>query len=421
MRQYRFVFGLLGVGLLAGCNLLTAAPQVSITNPGTITNSGLTVKVAASSTTGIDAVEVMLNGTSLGRKTSPPYEWTTTVNRAKNGANILTAYATNPSGGFTYANPETFTVNIAPDISLTSSSTSISSNAPISLTAAPMDSSADLSKVEFYQGSTLIGTDTSAPFNQAVTFTQAVQNGLYNYAAKAFDATGKTASSNLVAITVNVPDTTMPAVALTAQGSVTGIALNAGATDDVGITKVEFYSGTTLLNTDSVAPFTYNLSLVDAGKLFPNYTAKAYDATGNNSTSNAIQDVWESNNTVATALMLDAMPVRTQAGVTLGGSLDGTTPDVDYYAVNMTFSQVLKVRTYSSGGADTVVRIYDAAGAQLAFNDAAGDYDNADSAVNWRANDNGVYYIAVSAYTDGVTPAMQDSSKQYRVTVKVGD
>ncbi len=428
MKQYRFIFGLLGAGVLAGCNLLTAAPQVSINNPGTITGTSLTIEAVPSGNT--NAIEVLLNGTSLGKKTSPPYTWAATVNRANNGNNTISGFATNSSGGFTYAQSQAFMVNIAPKISLTSSSPNISNTTPITLTAAPEDASAGLAKVEFYQGANLIGTDSSAPFTQSVSFTQAAQNGLYNYSAKSFDATGNTATSSLVPITVAIADTTMPTVALTAVGNVAGVALAATATDDVGVTKVEFYSGTTLLATDTTAPYSFALSLMAAGNLFPSYTAKAYDAANNNTTSNLIEEVWEStaarNNTSATAVLLDAMPIRTQPGATVSATLDSmafgsTDPDVDYYAVNLTFAQVLKVRTYSSTGTDTVVRIFNAAGVQVAFNDASGDYNNSDSAVNWRVNDSGLHYIAVSSYTNGVTPAAQGLGKQYRVTVQVGD
>ncbi len=419
MRQFHLSFSLLSIGLLAGCGLYSA-PQVSIINPGSITSNTLTVNVVASGANGIKDVELLLNGTSVGQKTTAPFSWSVPLNRAQNGTNTLTAIARTPSLGVAYAAPESFMVNIAPSISLVSSSPTITSSTPITLTASPDDSSAGFAKVEFYQGTTLLGTDTTAPFTQNVSFTQASQNGSYNYNAKSFDTAGNTATSSLLPITVSIADSTLPTVVLTAISSSSGITLSATANDDVGIAKVEFYNGTTLIATDTTAP--YNASLgVAIGNLFSNYTAKAFDATGNATTSNAIQDVWESNNTTATALMLDAMPVRTQGGVTLGGSLDGTTPDVDYYAVTLTFAQVLKVRTYSSTGTDTVLRLYNAAGAQLAFNDAAGDYNNTDSAVNWRASDNGVYYIAVSAYTDGVTPAIQDASKQYRVTVQVGD
>ncbi len=336
MKQYRSILGLLSAGVLAGCNLLAPAPEVSIINPGTVTSRSLTIEATASSNT--NSVTLAFNGVALDKKTSAPYKWEVPLSRANDGVNTITGYATNASGGFGYATPQTFTVAIA--------------------------------------------------------------------------------------------DTAMPTVALTAAGSSAGIILNATATDDFGVSKVEFYNGTTLLASDTTAPYSHTVSLLEAGMNFSSFTAKAFDATGNSTTSGIIEDAWESsatrNNTSATAVMLDAMPVRTQAGTTLGASLDSTVfsatdPDVDYYAVNLTFAQVLKVRTYSNTGTDTMLRLYNAAGSQLAFNDAAGDFNNTDSAVNWRASDNGVYYIAVSSYSDGITPAAQGLGKQYRLTVQVGD
>jgi hypothetical protein len=432
MKQVGKILGLLGAGLLAGCNLLTATPTVSIENPGTVTGTSVTVTINAVGASGIQAVGASLNGVSLGEDREAPYTFTTTVNRARNGINTLTGYATNNAGGFTYAQPVTFTVNIAPNIALVSSSASILNNTPVILTATPTDTSASFTKVEFYQGNTLVGTDASAPFEQAVSFTQANQNGVYSYTAKSFDSQGNIAVSGAVPITVNIPDSTIPTVSLTATASATGVILSASAADDVAVTKVEFYNGSTLLATDTSAPFAHTATLAQVAAGFPNYSAKAFDAAGNNATSaERIEDVWENasgarNNARANAVMLDAMPIRTQAGVTLGASLDSTAfgasdTDTDFYAVNLTFAQVLKVRTYSATGVDTVVRIYDSSGNQLAFNDAAGDYNNSDSAVNWRANSNGVYYIGVSSFTDSATPAAQGAGKQYRMTVQVGD
>jgi hypothetical protein len=432
MKHIRASLGLLGVGLLAGCNLLTATPTVSIENPGTVTGTTVTVTVNAVGASGIQAVGASLNGVSLGEDREAPYTFSATVNRANNGINTLKGYATNNAGGFTYAPPVTFTVNIAPSIALVSSSASITNSTPITLTAAPTDTSASFAKVEFYQGSTLIGTDSSAPFTQGVSFSQANQNGVYNYTAKSFDAQGNTATSGAVPVTVNIADTTIPTVSLSAMAGSSGVALTATASDDVAVTKVEFYNGSTLLAADTSAPFAYTASLAQVAGTFPSYSAKAFDAAGNSTTSTErIEDVWENssgarNNARANAVMLDAMPIRTQAGVTLGASLDSTAfgasdTDTDFYGVNLTFAQVLKVRTYSATGVDTIVRIYDSSGNQLAFNDAAGDYNNSDSAVNWRANTNGVYYIGVSSFTDSATPAAQGAGKQYRMTVQVGD
>jgi hypothetical protein len=336
MKQIRASLGLLGAGLLAGCNLLTAAPTVTIENPGTITATSVTVTVNASGASGIQAVGMSLNGVSLGEDREAPYTFTMTLNRARNGINTLSGYATNNAGGFTYAQPVTFNVNIAPNVTLTTN-----------------------------------------------------------------------ANSN-------------------------GVTLNATPSDGVGITKVEFYNGSTLLNTDTAAPYSHTATLAQVANTFPNYSAKIFDAAGNSTTSSErIEDVWENasgarNNARANAVLLDAMPIRSQAGVTLGASLDSTAfgatdIDTDFYAVTLSFAQILKVRTYSATGVDTILRIYDASGNQLAFNDAAGDYNNSDSAVNWRANSNGVYYIGVSSFTDVATPAAQGAAKQYRITVQVGD
>ena len=65
------------------------------------------------------------------------------------------------------------------------------------------------------------------------------------------------------------------------------IKINAKATDEDGtISKVEFYSGTTLLHTEDVSPYGFLWVDVPAG----NYTltAKAFDNSGNVTTSNAI-------------------------------------------------------------------------------------------------------------------------------------
>jgi hypothetical protein len=435
MKQIRASLGLLGIGLLAGCNLLTAAPVVSIENPGTITGTTVTVTVNASGASGIQAVGASLNGVSLGEDREAPYTFTATVNRARNGINTLSGYATNTAGGFTYAQPVTFTVNIAPSIALVSSSASITNATPAILTATPTDTSASFTKVEFYQGSTLVGTDSSAPFEQSVSFTQASQNGVYSYTAKSFDAQGNSAVSGAVPITVNIPDSTIPTVSLSASASANGVMLSATASDDVAVTKVEFYNGTTLLATDTSAPFAHTATLAQVAGTFPSYSAKAFDAAGNNATSiERIEDVWENasgtrNNARANAVLLDAMSVRAQSGATLGASLDSTAfgasdVDTDFYAVNLTFAQILKVRTFRATGVDTVVRIYDATGNQLAFNDDSGDNgldSTTDSAVNWRAVDSGTYYISVAAYTDGLTPAAQGAGKQYRINIQVGD
>jgi hypothetical protein len=89
-------------------------------------------------------------------------------------------------------------------------------------------------------------------------------------------------------------DTTKPTVSLAASsGNVTAassITLTANASDNVGVTSVEFFDGGTSLGTDSSAGdgFTQSVSLSVANNGSKTYTATASDAAGNSQTSNAV-------------------------------------------------------------------------------------------------------------------------------------
>jgi chitinase len=88
-------------------------------------------------------------------------------------------------------------------------------------------------------------------------------------------------------------DTTAPTVSLassttklTSAGNVT---LTASASDNVGVSRVEFYRGGTLIGTATSSPFTFadNFSSTSQNGTY-SYTAKAFDAAGNNKTSSAV-------------------------------------------------------------------------------------------------------------------------------------
>lgn len=72
---------------------------------------------------------------------------------------------------------------------------------------------------------------------------------------------------------------------LTSAGSVT---LSATASDNVGVTKVEFYRNGALLATDTASPFSASDAFSQSGQNGAySYTAKAFDAAGNSATSSA--------------------------------------------------------------------------------------------------------------------------------------
>ena len=174
-------------------------------------------------------------------------------------------------------------VNQPPAVSLTAPASGATFTAPaaIALAANASDPENQLSRVEFYSGTMLIGTDTAAPYS----FTwPGVPAGTYSLTAVAYDAGGLSAQSGAVAVTVTAPNQP-PAVSLTAPANgatytaPATIAIAANAADPENqLTKVEFYSGATLLGTDTTAPYTFTWAGVPAGTY--SLQAVAYDAGG---------------------------------------------------------------------------------------------------------------------------------------------
>jgi hypothetical protein len=66
------------------------------------------------------------------------------------------------------------------------------------------------------------------------------------------------------------------------------VALGATASDNVGVTKVEFYVDGTRKTSDSSSPYSYNWKVpAGAGKTYA-LLAKAYDRAGNTATSSVV-------------------------------------------------------------------------------------------------------------------------------------
>ena len=86
-------------------------------------------------------------------------------------------------------------------------------------------------------------------------------------------------------------DTTKPTVSLTApvSGSTavvgSAVTLSASASDNVGVSKVEFYVDGVLKNADSASPYSYSWNTAGTAAGTHSVTATAFDAAGNSATS----------------------------------------------------------------------------------------------------------------------------------------
>nr|SBO90832.1 Exoglucanase B precursor (Exocellobiohydrolase B) (1,4-beta-cellobiohydrolase B) (CBP120) [Nonomuraea gerenzanensis] len=140
----------------------------------------------------------------------------TGTNMPWNG-NLATGASTNIGFNGTWTgsnpNPTSFSVNgvtcggtgTAPTVSLTSPTAGQTYTAPatVAIAANAADADGTVAKVDFYQGSTLLGTDTSSPYSYNW---QNVAAGSYSITARATDNAGLVTTSSPVGITVS-PDT----------------------------------------------------------------------------------------------------------------------------------------------------------------------------------------------------------------------
>src|SRR5437870_8561104 len=99
--------------------------------------------------------------------------------------------------------------NNPPTVNLTSPTQGATFTAPatITLTASASDSDGSVSKVDFYQGTVLLGTDTSSPYS--LTWNN-VSAGTYSLTAKATDNLGATSTSSSASITVGSGGVSLP-------------------------------------------------------------------------------------------------------------------------------------------------------------------------------------------------------------------
>src|SRR5262249_31332438 len=139
-----------------------------------------------------------------------------------------------------------------------------------------------LTRVDFFQGTTMLTSITQAPYSFVW---QPVSAGSYQLTATAYDADGGSATSAAVGITVTQAVNQPPSVSLTspANGATfvapASITLTASASDPENrMARVDFYQGTTLLGSAAAPPYTFTWSALAAGSFA--LSAKAFDQDG---------------------------------------------------------------------------------------------------------------------------------------------
>jgi Bacterial Ig domain len=345
-RSCRAIFTALTFALSFAAIAANLPPIVSITSPASgltfTAPASITLAATASDSDGTIASVKFYRGTTLlGTDATSPYSFAWTNVAA--GTYSITATATDNIGAITTSSAVTVTVaaNVAPTVSISSPTAGTTFTAPAAITinanAADVNNGT-ITKIDFYRGTTLLGTDTTAPYSYAWTNAAA---GSYSITAKATDNSGAVTTSAAVAITVaaNVAPTvsiTSPAAgtSFTAPAAIT-INANAADINSGTITKVDFYNGTTLLGSDTTSPYSFSWANVAAGSY--SITAKATDNSGAVTTSSAIAVTVIAANTPPTVSI--SSPVAgasfvAPAAVTINATAadsNGTVTKVDFY------------------------------------------------------------------------------------------
>jgi hypothetical protein len=281
--------------------IVNGLPTVTLTSPANNANftAPATIAITATAADGdgtISKVE-FFNGTTLlgvGTLTNGNYvfNWAS----VPVGNYTITVKATDDRGASTTTAPITLAVNApanqAPTINWVAPASNTVVNAPgnFALSASASDADGTISKVEFFNGATPLGTGTLSGGTYVYSWTN-VAAGTYSVTAKATDDKGATATTSAVTLVVNA----LPTVAITAPANnatftaPATIAITATAADSDGtISKVEFFNGTTLLGAGTLSGGNYVYSWANVAAGTYTITAKATDNRNATVTSNAV-------------------------------------------------------------------------------------------------------------------------------------
>ncbi len=182
-------------------------PTVSITSPvnnATFTiPANITINATAADADGtVSNVQFYNGNTLLGTDATAPYTYTWTGVAA--GAYSITARATDNAGAIITSTAVSITItysNVPPTVNIISpvNNTTFTAPASITINATAADANGTVSNVQFYNGTTLLGSDATSPYSYTWS---GVTAGTYSITAKATDNLGAATTSSIIYVTV---------------------------------------------------------------------------------------------------------------------------------------------------------------------------------------------------------------------------
>ena len=207
-----------------------------------------------------------------------------------------------------------------------------------------------VAKVEFYVDDALKGTDEISPYSMTLD-SNTLTNDSHILVGKAYDAAGNIGTSMPVSFSVDNPgeDREPPVISVSESGTSGTITFSATSTDNIGVTKVEFYVDNELKGTDTTSPYSMTLDSLTLTEGNHTLMGKAYDTAGNIGTSTSV--AFTVNNTGPTPTTYNEAENNgtTSAANVIADTVTkivgyiGTSTDKDYFKINVAAGRAVTV------------------------------------------------------------------------------
>ncbi|HVF34874.1 MAG TPA: Ig-like domain-containing protein [Candidatus Saccharimonadia bacterium] len=247
------------------------------------------------------------------------------------------------------------------------------------------------SQVAIYEGVPKRNGTVTLLSSAAVT-TITPGNGEHFYYAKVTQDDGKILWSAPIWVTQTTSaDTTPPSVSASESGTSGTITLSATASDNAGVTQVEFYVDSVLKGTDTTSPYSMTLDSTTLANGSHTLTAKAFDAAGNTTTSSPVTFSISNATADTTPPTVTASESGTSGTITLSATAsdDVGVTQVEFYVDSVLkgtdttspYSMTLDSNTLSNGSHTLTAKAFDAAGNTTTSSPVTFTIDNAAAAV----------------------------------------
>ena len=274
----------------------TVLPGIGLTSPanGATLTGTIVVTGNATDDVAVSGVQVSVDGGGYQNATGTA-TWTFSLNTRdlSNGAHTLRARAIDSSGNVSATVTISFTASndlsdvTAPSIPTPVSATAVSST-QINVSWSASTDNVGVTGYKVFRGGIQVSTRATTSFSDGGR----TPSTTYTYTVAAFDAAGNVSAQSVAVSTRTLPaaaDTLAPSVVLSSprDGDTVRRKINilATATDNVAVSRVEFYVDSQLLSSDSLYPYAATWHTQHFASGVHTLMAKAVDTSGNSAQS----------------------------------------------------------------------------------------------------------------------------------------